>query len=221
VLSARYHALLESAGAAERLDLFRGLIEDRFVSAYLDPMPYTRGEPLAIDRVADAIDVLRISSSSTYENRRINTGVLLFGHVPDPYHATPRLPDGALPYAQPLTMTRTFYRLCDGMRTVALVDSNGRMVELVDILEWAEPFGDLSLPAPSRRDSARIVVRRSWEDTCASCSRPTARSGICRRRQVFTFLDGRWRLSDVSEKYRQWEEALGHAALAQRILPRR
>jgi len=35
--------------------------------------------------------------------------------------------------------------------------------------------------------------------------------------QVFTFLDGRWRLSDVSEKYRQWEEALGHAALAQRI----
>src|SRR6185436_4147054 len=155
---------------------------------------------------------------STYENRRINTGVLLFGHVPDPYHAAPRLPDGALPYAQPLTMTRTFYRLCDGMRTVALVDSNGRMVELVDILEWAEPFGDLSLPAPSAaRFGAHCRATLVGGHVCLVLTPNGEIKAFADGVQVFTFLDGRWRLSDVSEKYRQWEEALGHAALAQRI----
>jgi hypothetical protein len=122
VLSARYRVLLDSARAAERLDLFRGLPEDRFVSAYLDPSPYSRGDAPPLDRVAEAIEVLRISSSSTYENRRINTGVLLFGTLQDPCHEAPPLPDGALPYAQALTTTRTFYRLSDGMRTVALVE---------------------------------------------------------------------------------------------------
>jgi hypothetical protein len=218
VLSARYHALLESAGAAERLDLFRGLIEDRFVSAYLDPMPYTRGEPLAIDRVADAIDVLRISSSSTYENRRINTGVLLFGHAPDPCHTPSPLPDGALPYSQTLTMTRTFYRLCDGMRTVALVDSTGRMVELVDIVEWAAPFAELSLPVPSAaRFAAHCRATLSGGHVCLVLTPNGEIKAFADGTQVFTFLDGRWRLSDVSEKYRQWEEALGDKALSERL----
>src|SRR5712692_1753325 len=99
VLTTRYKMFVDPTLAAERLDLFRGLPEDRFVSAYLDPAPYARGAAPAADRVAAAIEVLRISSSSTYENHRINTGVLLFGNMPDPCHAPPPLPDGALPYS--------------------------------------------------------------------------------------------------------------------------
>ena len=84
VLSLRYQMLVDLIAAAERIDMFRGLPEDRFVSAYLDPAPYAQGSPFLLDRVAEAIDVLRISSTSTYENRRINTGVLLFGRMLDP-----------------------------------------------------------------------------------------------------------------------------------------
>src|SRR5262249_30381513 len=146
--------LLASAADAERLDLFRGVPEDRFVSAFLDPTPYEDPSRPTMDRVAEAIEGLRIASSSTYENRRVNTGVLLFGPVPDAYHVSPPVPEGALPYATELTTSRTFHRLSDGMRTVALVDAAGRMVALVDIEGWALPFRDLPLPAPS---AARFV----------------------------------------------------------------
>ena len=35
--------------------------------------------------------------------------------------------------------------------------------------------------------------------------------------QVFSFLDGRWHLTDAVEKYRVWEEALGNKELAHRL----
>jgi hypothetical protein len=218
VLSLRYEMLVDAAVAAERIDLFRGLPEDRFVSAYLDPAPYAQGSPLMLDRVAEAIDVLRITSTSTYENRRINTGVLLFGRMPDPCHEGPPLPEGALSYAQDLTTTRTFYRLCDGMRTLALVDASGRMVELVDVAEWAAPFSAMDLPVP-----------------CALRFRPHCRATLCGGHvclvltpngeikafadgtQVFNFLDGRWRLSDTAEKYAAWTQAMAGTTLAERL----
>jgi len=46
------------------------------------------------DRVSEAIEVLRISALSTYEDRRISTGALLFGFQPDACHALPSLPAG-------------------------------------------------------------------------------------------------------------------------------
>ncbi len=216
VLAARYRSLSESASAAA-VDLFRGLPEDRFVSAFLDPTPYVAGQP-SLDRIADAIEVLRICSSSTYENRRINTGVLLFGDGGDPCHDPPPRPRGALPYAKPLTTTRTFYRLSDGMRTVALVDRGGCMVELVDIAEWAAPFAGMPLPAPS---AARFVAH-SRATLCGDhvCLVLTPNGEIkifAAGMQMFSFLDGRWRLSDVVEKYRAWEHAVGSPALADRL----
>jgi len=218
VLSARYRLLLDSTLAAERLDLFRGLPEDRFVSAYLDPSPYMRGDAPLIDRVGEAIEVLRISSSTTYENRRINTGVLLFGNLPDPCHAVPPLPDGALPYAQAITTTRTFYRLSDGMRTVALVDGLGRMVELVDIEEWAEPFSTTPLPVPcAARFSAHCRATLCGGHVCLVLTSNGEIKAFADGAQVFNFLDGRWRLSDMGEKYAAWESALADPALAERL----
>ncbi len=54
----------------------------------------------------DAIEVLRTSSLSTYENRRISTGVLLFGKDPDPCHEVPVTPAGALRYSPALAILR-------------------------------------------------------------------------------------------------------------------
>lgn len=218
VLSARYRVLRESAVAAETLDLFRGLPEDRFVSAYLDPSPYSVGEGLAVDRIASAIEVLRTTSSATYENRRINTGVLLVGGGADPSHSAPAAPDGALSYSQALTATRTFYRLSDGMRTVALVDSDGRMVELVDIADWAAPYGAMALPAPcAARFIAHCRATLCGGHVCLVLTPNGEIKAFADGMQVFTFLDGRWRLSDVAVKYHVFERAVAHTPLAERL----
>jgi hypothetical protein len=218
VLSLRYQMLVDSAVAAERIDMFRGLPEDRFVSAYLDPAPYAHGSPLMPDRVAEAIDVLRISSTSTYENRRINTGVLLFGRMPDPCHDEPPLPEGAVSYAQDLTTTRTFYSLCDGMRTLALVDASGRMVELVDVAEWADPFSDVELPVPcAQRFRAHCRATLRGGHVCLVLTPNGEIKAFAEGMQVFNFLDGRWRLSDTAEKYGAWAQAMAGTALAERL----
>jgi hypothetical protein len=218
VLSLRYQLLIDSAVAAERIDMFRGLAEDRFVSAYLDPAPYDHDSPPVFDRVAEAIEVLRISSSSTYENRRINTGVLLYGRMADPCHQEPPLPAGALSYAQDLTATRTFYRLCDGMRTLALVDAYGRMVDLVDVMEWAAPFSHMDLPVPCAlrfRAHCRATLRGGH--VCLVLTPNGEIKAFADGTQVFNFLDGRWRLSDTGEKYAIWAQALEGTALAERL----
>src|SRR5579871_716479 len=84
VLATRYRSIFYSGAAAASPQLFEGLAEDRYVSAFLDPAPYT-GEgapPAKRDVVADAIEVLRQSSLITHENRRIATGVILAGTEP-------------------------------------------------------------------------------------------------------------------------------------------
>ena len=166
VLSARYQLLTNEELAAQSFQLFRGLPEDRFVSAFLDPTPHASAEAIAEipDRVADSIEVLRTSSMSTYENRRIATGVLLFGSMPEPCHVPPETPQQALRYSHQLTSIRSFHRLCDGLRTLALVDQNGMLAELIDVHEWSEPYRDMPLGRAAvgdvHRSLPRDVVRR-------------------------------------------------------------
>jgi hypothetical protein len=58
-----------------------------------------------------------------------------------------------------LTLIRSFHRICDGLRTIALVDEKGYMVELVDVQEWAQPFSVSELPVPSARlDEVQLMV---------------------------------------------------------------
>jgi hypothetical protein len=216
-VSRRYRALINSAVAADRLDLMRGQPEDRFVSAFLDPSPYTR-EPPTRDRVADAIEVLRVSSSSTYENRRINSGVLLFGNWPDPCHAPPALRAAALRYDPALTTSRTFHRLSDGMRTLAVVDGDGLMVDLVDIEEWAAPFGDRELPVPcSERFAAHCRATLCGGHVCLVLTPNGEIKAFADGMQVFNWLDGRWRLTDAVDKYALLKRALDGSPLAERL----
>ncbi len=107
VLDSRYRMIVDATQVEQRFELFRGLPEDRYVSAYIDGAPYAQKVWQGPDRVEDAIEVLRTSSLSTYENRRISTGVLLFGKDLDPCHELPVTPSGALHYSPALTSIRT------------------------------------------------------------------------------------------------------------------
>ena len=220
VLSARYQLLTNEELAAQSFQLFRGLPEDRFVSAFLDPTPHTSAEAIAglPDRIADAIEVLRTSSMSTYENRRIATGVLLFGSMPEPCHEPPRTPKRALRYSHVLTSIRSFHRLCDGLRTLALVDQNGLLAELIDVHEWAEPYRDmpLAVPAPaSYKDHCRATL--CGGHVCLILS-PNGEIKIYSDGvPIFHFIDGKWRLVDARHRYGMWKKAIGNAELAERL----
>src|SRR5215510_14001063 len=85
VLAARFSAILNPRIIAERGDLFRGAIEDRYVGAFLDPRGYAiEAREARADRVASIIELLRVAALSSYENRPISTGVLLLGTSDDP-----------------------------------------------------------------------------------------------------------------------------------------
>jgi CRP-like cAMP-binding protein len=220
VLSTRYHLLFNTELAAQGFHLFRGLPEDRYVSAFLDPYPYSGVDtlPRITDRVAEAIEVLRSSALTTYENRRIATGALLIGAQPDPHHVFPSPPPGALHYARGLTSIRSFYRLCDALQTVALVDQDGLLVDIIDIQEWARPCTDTPLPVPcATRYQAHCHATLFGGHVCLILTLNGEIKAFAGGAQVFNFRDGRWRLTDAVDKYRLWERAIGDARLAERL----
>ncbi len=220
VLSARYQLLTNQELAAQSFQLFRGLPEDRYVSAFLDPTPHASAEAIAEvpDRVADAIEVLRTSSMSTYENRRIATGVLLFGSMPEPCHVPPSTPPQALRYSHLLTTIRSFHRLCDGLKTLALVDQDGLLAELIDVHEWAEPYREMPLAVPTSSaytDHCRatlcgghicLILSPNGEIKIYSDGVP-----------VFRLIEGKWRLVDARHRYALWNKAIGNPELAERL----
>jgi hypothetical protein len=220
VLTARYQALFNPDIATKNFHLFRGLPEDRYVSAFLDPAPYTNLETLTAkqDRVADAIEALRVSSLTTYENRRISTGVLLLGRGSLTAGFQPT-GDGALRYSSALTSIRSFFRLCDGMQTVALVDAEGHWIDIVDLEQWAGSAGVDTLPLPSPSAyTAHCRATLGTPDLCLALTPNGEIKAFARGVQVFSFLNGRWRLTDMEWKYRRWLEAVSDERLANRIL---
>ena len=220
VLTARYRLLFDQAAAAQRLHLFSGLAENRYVSAFLDPALFIDIEklPVTADRVSDAIEVLQVSALTTYENRRIATGVLLFGAAADPCHAPPPHPAGAVRYAPELTGSRSFHRLCDGLQTVALVDGEGLLVELVDVERWIEPNADRSLPVPSpARYRAHSGATLCGGHVCLVLTPNGEIKIFADGAQVFNFVEGRWHLTEPRQKYATWQRAIGNVAVAERL----
>lgn len=216
-LSTRYDLLFDREIAAQNMPMFGGVAEDRYVSAFLDPRVFGNAatEPALPDRVSAAIEVLRISALSSYEDKRISTGALLFGSLPDACHAPPPQPADALPYSSELTAIRSFHRICDGLRTIALVDAGGCMVELVDIQEWAQPYSAMELPVPAaRRYRTHCQATLCGGHICLVLT-PNGEIKIFGEGvQLFSFFDGRWRLTDAVSKYQRWEAAIGRRDLA-------
>ena len=218
VLDSRYQMIVDTTRVEQRFELFRGLAEDRYVSGYIDGAPYEQKEWKRPDRVEDAIEVLRTSSLSTYENRRISTGALLFGKDPDPCHEPPVRPSGALRYSAALTSIRSFYRLCDGLQTLALVDENGFLAEIVDVEQWAQPLSDtrLAVPSPTRYQTHSRATLCGGH-VCMLLTPNGEMKIFANGVQVFLFRDGRWRLTDAERKYSLWTGAIGNVELAERL----
>jgi hypothetical protein len=215
VLTTRYHMLRDADRTGFDVERFWGLPEDRYVSAFLDRRPYAERVQARPDRIAEAIEVLRTSALTTYENRRISTGALLFGTAPDPCHSLPASPPHPLRYSAALTRARSFHRLSDGLTTLALVDQEGLFVDVIDVQQWSAPYGTLPVPVPSpARYAAHSRATLCGGHICLILTSTGEMKIFADGVQVFRFLDGRWRITDALEKYRLWQQSLHNATLA-------
>ena len=96
---------------------------------------------------------------------------------------------------------RTFYRLCNGPQTLALVDESDFLSEIVDE-EWAHAYSGIPLPAPR----AALYQTHSRVTLCGGhvCMIPHPNGEmkiIADGVQIFRFWDGRWTLTDAERKY--------------------
>lgn len=219
VIGARYRVTLNPELAAERGELFRGPIEDRYVGAFFDERPYTAGGGGG-DRIASIIEMLRVAALSSYENRPISTGVLLLGGDFDP--CRPDLVTGRErppSNMQALSSIKSFYRLADGVRTIFLADADGHLLDIIDIDRWSRqlaPDKILDVPgANAYQAHARATLEQ--RSVCAVLSPSRDIKVFAEGSEVFSFHSAAWHLLDLKAKYELWAEAVMNAPLALRL----
>jgi hypothetical protein len=220
VLAARYSAILNPRIIAERNDLFRGMIEDRYVGSFLDHRPYAiEAREARADRIASVIELLRVAALSSYENRPISTGVLLLGTSNDPCRPDTPMSASAPSYTESTAAIKSLFRLADGERTVFLANAEGRLLDIIDIERWgvqASRHQLLQVPcAKAYQPHARATLQQGH--VCAVLSPSREIKIFAEGAEVFTFRGAAWHLLDLQAKYRQWAEGVGDEALAMRI----
>ena len=220
VLAARYSAILNPRIIAERNDLFRGMIEDRYVGSFLDYRPYAiEAREARADRIASVIELLRVAALSSYENRPISTGVLLLGTSNDPCRPDAPLAATAPTYTESTTAIKSLFRLADGVRTVFLANSEGRLLDIIDIERWGSQVSrhqTLQVPcAKAYQPHARATLQQGHVGAVLTPSREI--KIFAEGAEIFTFRGAAWHLLDLQAKYRLWAEGVGDEALAMRI----
>jgi hypothetical protein len=231
----RYHHLFQIEHSPP-LDLYRVGSDDHYVAAFLEPAAYALAAPgTRTSRIAATIQTLRTAALSTYENRRVSTGALLLGpggrgDGDGPAATTP--PD-ALAYGVELTALKSVHKLCDGRRTLFLVDREGRLAEIIDVERWAERVAEASREGqavgdgPGAGGSAAVPCARAY----AAHARATRAGGhVCLvlspnqeiklfegGAQAFAFAHGRWRILDPAAKYAVWRSAVAHDPVARAL----
>jgi hypothetical protein len=221
VLAARYRAILNPRIVAERSDLFGGAIEDRYVGAFLDPQPYTiDAREARADRIASVIELLRVSALSSYENRPISTGIVLLGTAGDPCRPV-HPPIASTPaFSESLTATKSFFRLADGVRTVFLGNTQGLLLDIIDVERWSrEACYTPSAPAAPcpRTFQAHARATQQHGHVCVVLSPSREIKVFAEGAEVFRFRAASWHLLDLKAKYDLWAAAVGDPALALRI----
>ena len=221
VVGARYNAILNPEQAAERGELLRGPLEDRYVGAFFDERPYLidSGDP-RVDRIASIIEMLRVAALSTYENRPISTGVLLLGGAHDP--CRPDLSASiarASSHVESLASIKSFFRLADGVRTMFLADVEGRLLDIIDIDRWSRqlcPDAILDVPgAQAYQAHARATLEQ--RSVCVVLSPSREIKVFAEGAEVFSFHGAAWHLLDLKAKFEIWTEAVGNPLLALRL----
>jgi hypothetical protein len=222
VLALRYRAIFDPKQMLERTELFRGAIEDRYVSAYLDSEIQGSAGGGRTDLVATAIEVLRVAALSSYENRAISSGVLLLDGETDRDTGSPRPgagpppPDGpAYHYSQALTGIKSFYRLCDGLETLFLVNRHGTVLDIIEVARYARAV-PLEVPCPAAYRSHALATSGN-ASICIVLSPSHEIKVFAQGVQMFSFRNARWHLLDMQAKYDMWEAAVGNQSLAARL----
>jgi hypothetical protein len=216
VINLRYHHLFQSATHSPRLELYRGGSDDHYVAAFIEPSVYALpgGHP---SRIASTIQTLRTAALSTYENRRVSTGALLLGPGVGAFRTTP---SDALPYGAELAVLKSVYRLCDGRRTLFLVDQNGDLAEIIDIERWAAAAhgvdpddGPDGVPC-ARAYTAHARATRYGGHVCVVLSPNQEIKLFAGGAQTFAFAHGRWRVLDPLSRYAVWRRAVADDRVA-------
>ena len=216
VLANRYRAIFDPKQMLERGDLFRGAIEDRYVAAFLDITDNVDRAPRRADLVASAIEVMRVAALSSYENRPISSGALLLDGERDGEHPVqPVAPDLQYKYSPALTGIKSFFRICDGLQTLFLVNNDGTVLDIVEVARYAKP-GELEVRNPSQY-RAHALATANNRTICVVLSPSHEIKIFAGGVQVFSFRNARWNLLDIQAKYDMWETSVGNRALAERL----
>jgi hypothetical protein len=215
VLSIRYRAIFDPKQMLERTDLFRGAIEDRYVSAFLDPEKPGEPHKSRTDLIATAIEVLRVAALSSYENRSISSGLLLLDGEVDPRRPGVQPAADAYRYTQELTGVKSFYRLCDGLETLFLVNRHGVVLDIIEVSRYAGS-GSLDVHCPVSYRAHALATAGS-DAICIVLSPSHEIKVFAHGAQIFSFRNARWHLLDMQAKYDMWESAVGDRALAKRL----
>ena len=215
VLATRYRAIFDPKQMLEHGDLFRGAIEDRYVGAFLDTVGHDDASHSRADLIATAIEVLRVAALSSYENRSISSGVLILDAEDDAVRRRTPSSEQAYRYTQALTGIKSFYRLCDGLTTLFLVNHRGIVLDIIEVERYARP-GQLSVPCPAFYKYHALATAGN-RNICAVLSPALEIKVFAEGLQSFSFRNARWHLLDVAAKYRMWADAVGNQALAERL----
>jgi catechol 2,3-dioxygenase-like lactoylglutathione lyase family enzyme len=186
-----------------RLERFHYVLEDLIVTEYLDPV-----DPF---RVPAVLEALRVAALSTYENRRVSTGALLLGTLEDPAAPGWVNPEGAPRFNTRLTAIKGFHRLCDGVRTLFLVDRQGELTHVADIERWTERVygpGSLTVPCP-RAYASHARATQDGGHICLVLTPTQEIKVFAGGTLAFAFSDARWRLLDIPTKFAAWSRSLG------------
>ena len=120
---------------------------------------------------------------------------------------------GAPTFNARLTAIKGFHRLCDGVRTVFLVDRQGDLARMVDIARWtdaAQGSEPLVHPCP-RVYLSHAKATRSGGHVCLVLTPSQEIKVFAEGTLMFSFSDARWRLLDIPTKFAVWCEAVGRS----------
>jgi DNA integrity scanning protein DisA with diadenylate cyclase activity len=201
VLDLRYRGLYDLT-VPHRDERFQYAIEDLIVTEFINPT-----DPF---RVPAVLEALRVAALSTYENRRVSTGVILLGTDYDPAFPGWRNLDGAPRFNTRLTAIKGFHRLCDGVRTLFLVDRQGELARAVDVVHWSDRAQG-SLPAPDpcpRAYTSHAKATLTGGHVCLLLTPAQEMKVLANGTLAFSFSDARWRLLDIQNKFDAWSRAV-------------
>jgi hypothetical protein len=213
VLAQRYRAIFDPRQMLERGDLFRGAIEDRYVAAFLEEGDQADPQHSWADLVSTSIEVLRVAALSRYENRPISSGVIF-------ERDSTREPAAGLDgqysrYSQALTRIKSFYRLCDGLQTLFLVNRSGLILDIVEVARYVRSAQlDTLCPAQYR---AHAMATAGTGNICVVLTPAHEIKIFAHSVSTFSFRNARWHLLDVHAKYEMWKDAVGNSELAERL----